>query len=556
MRVLGNLSFAGLGQIENLRVENLALDPVSPAPGSVWYNTAEGVYKGFDGTEVITFASGGNTELIVNEVNAIETSVGLNADGTFAQHTDTNYINAAESMKAADKLLDSQVKLNSDAIDVLETSSGAIAIELDATQAAAGLNADGSYTAPVGSNFVGAALNLKEAIVALDDQAKVNADGIADNAEAIDTKVSKAGDAMSGNLAFGGTSKIIGLAAGTNAGDAINKAQLDAAVAGFTWENAVDGLVEDHTAIATPITIGQRFANTTENKIFTATAAGADGATAEFDAGETLVDGAAFFDKSDETGYVFNGVELVQFTGGGQLTAGVGLVKVGNVIDVNLGAGIGQLPSDEVGIDVLVAGGLFLTVDGATASVDGAAQLSVKLDGATLSRSATGVKVSAAGVTAVELATSVAGNGIAGGAGTALNVVADTGIVVSETGVALDLEFADSRFINVDGDAMTGALMLAADPVEALEAATKQYVDALSAKLDASTFVYDGSVAGASHVVTHNLGSQFANVTVIDSANKVILPDSITFDSANQLTVGFSSAITCKVVVSGKKVVA
>ena len=55
-------------------------------------------------------------------------------------------------------------------------------------------------------------------------------------------------------------------------------------------------------------------------------------------------------------------------------------------------------------------------------------------------------------------------------------------------------------------------------------------------------------------VVTHNLGQQFTQVTVIDSTNQAIIPDSVTFDSANQLTVVFSSAINCNVVVSAPKI--
>lgn len=547
MRVLGNLTFAGLGQIENLRIQNLATDPATPAVGQMWYNTAEGVYKGFDGTTVVTFASGGNTELILNEVDAIEAAAGLEADGTFAKHTDTNYINDAATLKAADKLLDTQVKANADAITALQGAGTAMQTEVDAIETSVGLNADGTFTAPASANYIKTAASVKDAAVALDTQIKTNSDAIAANTAAIDTKVAKAGDSMNGDLAFQGTHKVIGLADPENARDAVNKSYVDNKLAGLTWENAVDTLVEDSATVnLAGKADGYRIADSTQNKIFTVVAGA-------LDAGEALVDGAAFFDKTDETGYVFNGVEITQFTGGGQLTAGVGLVKNGNVIDVNLGAGIGQLPTDEVGIDVLGTGGLFLTVDGTTASTDSAAQVAVKLDGATLSRGADGVKVSAAGISAVELATSVAGNGIAGGAGAALAVVADTGIVVSATGVALDTDFADARYVNVDGDTLTGPLVLAADPVNALEASTKQYVDALAQKLADSTFVYDGSVAGASHTVTHNLGSQFANVTVIDSANKVIIPDAVSFDDVNTLTVSFSSAITCKVVVSGRK---
>lgn len=553
MRILGNLTFAGNGVVEKLRVENLAEDPASPQAGQVWYNTASGVYKGFDGTSVVTFASGGNTETILAEVNKIEAGAGLDANGDFVAYTGKNYINGATTLADASSLLDAAVKVVADAAGTAATDIDNLETNVTNIETATGLNADGTYTATTGSNYLDSATNLKDGLVALDAAIKI-ADDAADAAQATaDLKVAKAGDTMTGNLAFGGTSKVTGLASPTAAGDAANKAYVDALASGLTWENPVSAIREDHTAFESAVTVGMRIVNSTDNKIYTATAEGVNGAAATFDGGEALVDGAAFFDKTDETGYVFNGVEIVQFTGTGQMTAGVGLVKTGNVIDVNLGAGIGQLPTDEVGIDVLTAGGLFLTVDGSAASTDTAAQLAVKLDGATLARSADGVKVAAQGITATEIATTVAGNGITGGNGAALSVVADEGIVVTADGVGLDLTFADARYINTAGDTMTGALVLAADPTADLEAATKQYVDALATKLAASTFVYDGNVANATHVVTHNLGSQFANVTVVDSANKAIIPDSITFDSATQLTVTFSSAITCKVVVSGTK---
>jgi hypothetical protein len=555
MRILGNLVFAGLGQVQNLRVENVATDPVTPMVGQVWYNTAEGFYKGYDGTTVITFASGGNTDLILEEVDRIETAAGLSETGTYAQHTDTNYINGATNLKAADKLLDAQLKTATDAAATAQGAADDAQAELDLVEAAAGLNTDGTYSAHTDTNYINGAGNLKAADKLLDTAVKNAADAASGAQSTADLKVSKSGDSMTGNLAMQ-NNKVIGVATPTDAGDAVNKAYVDAIASGLTWEAPVDGVVADHTAIGTALVAGQRFANTTDDKIYTVTADGADGATAVWNAGELLVDGAAFFDKSVEAGYVFNGAEIVQFSGLGQVTAGIGLVKTGNVMDINLGAGIGQLPSDEVGIDILAAGGLFLTVDGTAASTDSAAQLSVKIDGSTLSRSGSGVKVADAGVTETQLAASVAGAGLTGGAGAALAVGAGTGIVVDADTVALDLTYADGRYINVDGDTMTGSLTLAADPTTALMAATKQYVDSVTTALEGSTVVYDGSVASASHVVTHNIGSQFCNVTVVDSANKQIIPDSVTFDSANQLTVAFSSAITCKIVVTGKYVAA
>lgn len=106
----------------------------------------------------------------------------------------------------------------------------------------------------------------------------------------------------------------------------------------------------------------------------------------------------------------------------GALIAGTGLTLTVNTLSVNLGAGIAELPTNQVGIDLLTTSGLFTTVDGTTPSTVTGAQLAIRLDGTTLSRSASGTKVTAAGITATELATSVAGPGLSGGGGAVLAV--------------------------------------------------------------------------------------------------------------------------------------
>ena len=212
--------------------------------------------------------------------------------------------------------------------------------------------------------------------------------GTADITALVDaTYVNVSGDTMTGNLNMGGAFTVTGLAAPTGAGDAATKAYVDNAVVGLTWEAPVNSIV---TSLPATATTGDRVYNSTDNKIYTATA------TNTWDAGETLVEGAAFFDKSDETGYVGDGTGAVQFTGGGQLTAGVGLKKTGNVLDINLGAGIAELPSDEVGLDIETGKAVQLT-----SSATGG-QLTFVLDGGAasgLEQSGAGLKISAGGVT-------------------------------------------------------------------------------------------------------------------------------------------------------------
>ncbi len=71
-------------------------------------------------------------------------------------------------------------------------------------------------------------------------------------------------------------------------------------------------------------------------------------------------------------------------------------------------------------------------------------------------------------------------------------------------------------------------------------------------QVDASYYLYTGSSA-TTHTVTHNTGTQYCNVMVIDSAdNTLVIPQSITFNSANQLTVVFTVATAVKIAVVGQ----
>jgi hypothetical protein len=96
-----------------------------------------------------------------------------------------------------------------------------------------------------------------------------------------------------------------------------------------------------------------------------------------------------------------------------------------------------------------LTGGDGITVSGSNISVDHdgegltfvSTQLALELDGATLSKSVTGLKVADAGVTETQLASSVAGSGLAGGAGTPLSVNVDgQGIEISADQLTLELD--------------------------------------------------------------------------------------------------------------------
>jgi hypothetical protein len=93
---------------------------------------------------------------MLTEINAIETGAGLSVTGTYSANGSANYIGAATSLKNADDLLDAAIKTVADNLATLEsTGVDALQSELDATQTAVGLNANGSLTAFTGGNVDG-----------------------------------------------------------------------------------------------------------------------------------------------------------------------------------------------------------------------------------------------------------------------------------------------------------------------------------------------------------------------------------------------------------------
>lgn len=203
--------------------------------------------------------------------------------------------------------------------------------------------------------------------------------------------VNVTGDTMSGSLTFS-SGTVTGLAAPVNATDAATKAYVDNLTSGLSWQEPVKAIVA--TVPTTGMVAGERYLATDTNQIYTATSATATTAV-------TPADGYAIFNKTDESGWVFSGTAWVQFSGAGQIDAGIGMSKVGNVLTVNMGAGIANLPSDEVGIDLFSAtGALILTTDGSTNSTDTASKLALRLKAAGgLTQDVDGLYIPASAVT-------------------------------------------------------------------------------------------------------------------------------------------------------------
>jgi hypothetical protein len=156
------------------------------------------------------------------ELDATQAGSGLDIDGSYVVKADANYINGATSLHSATVILDGAVKSNAHslaaevtrAVTAEQTNATAIVNEsltrsaedaslqaqidslsgggtgsvtslqeeLDATQLAVGVNANGTYAPHVGSNYVDTATSTKNAITLLDAQSKVNSDAVATEA--------------------------------------------------------------------------------------------------------------------------------------------------------------------------------------------------------------------------------------------------------------------------------------------------------------------------------------------------------------------------------------
>lgn len=553
MRFIGDLNV--VGEILDMKPEKLATDPVSPSTGQMWYNTTANTLKYYDGTAVQQLSAGGDFDDF------------LRIDGTVAMTGELD-LSSTDQSASANTVAISKGHLDTELSGKEDTITGAAttitSADLTADRAVISSGTGKVAISSVTATELGYVSGVTSAI-----QTQIN--GKEDSLGY--TPVNAAGDTMTGNLAFGGTNTVTGLIAPSNGTDAATKAYVDSALAGLDFQPDVIEVQEDATLDpgAAPTTGDRYILNDTgalHANFGTITGVG-DGDIVEYDGADFVVvydvsvegSGAIAWSTNDASFQYYDGSTWSAFGGIDALVAGVGLVKSGNTLNINMGAGIAQLPTDEVGIDVFSDGGLELidpTLETASTATD--AVLAIKLNGGTLARSTSGLSVASAGITETQLATSVAGNGITGGNGTALSVVADTGISVSGTGVAFDTTFGDARYATLSGATFTGAVVLNADPTVALGAATKQYVDAVESRVTTlegqQEFGYFNQAPGSaltSHSVTHNLGTQYCHVTVIDSSDQIVIPQDVTFDSANALTVTLSSAEAVRIIVTAVK---
>lgn len=257
--------------------------------------------------------------------------------------------------------------------------------------------------------------------------------------------------------------------------DAANKNYVDSAIVGLEWKAAVKAatllpgnmalsfaagsIIDGYTLVAGDRILIKNQADATTNGIYVVQASGAPvrasdaSTTAELNNATVFVtDGTANADTgwtqtTPEPVVGTSAIVFQQFTGAGTYTAGTGLQLIGNTFSAQLGAGIGELPTGEIGVDLLgeATSALILTTDGSARSTDASAQLALLLGSAGgLTQDATGLYIPAAGVANAMLAHSSMGIDVDGGGASSIalggsitfNGSSGQGVVTSVSGTA------------------------------------------------------------------------------------------------------------------------
>jgi len=205
-------------------------------------------------------------------------------------------------------------------------------------------------------------------------------------------------------------SQIKDLAEPTDPQDAANKAYVDARAAGLDPKESVrvastgnidisTGLVDSTVIDGVTVSTGDRVllkdqTDASENGVYVVVASGAASRATDFDEPQEVTSGVFFFVEEgasgDNRGFVLTSdggqqsvgtddLNFVQFSGAGQITAGDGLDKTGDVLSVNTANGI-EVSSDNVQLAASVAGD-GLTYNSGVLDVNGTAdRISVAAD--------------------------------------------------------------------------------------------------------------------------------------------------------------------------------
>ena len=377
-------------ELRNARVQNLASDPATPVAGQIYYNTATNDLKFFDGTSWSTVAVGSDLSFAAPSTLAVG---GTNVEGvatTAARSDHVHALPAFGSVTAQTSYGSSSGDGSATTIARSDHTHGTPALTNDTptTQAVGDTAAVGTATAPARADhkhampsfgnvtgqtsFGSSAANGSSASIARADH--THGTPAHDAAAHSAIKVSDLA-APSTSVDFG-AQKITNLATPTSATDAATKGYVDAAVAGVDWKQSVraastaniatlsGALTVDGVSLVAGDRVLVKNQDTASDNGVYVVAAGSWARSTDANENSEVTSGFAVFVEEGtvnaDSGWVLTtdgsitvgSTELtfVQFTGLGQVTAGDGLTKNGNVLNAVGGTGI-AVAADSIAVD-------------------------------------------------------------------------------------------------------------------------------------------------------------------------------------------------------------
>lgn len=340
-----DLDFSGVGKIIRALMNPVSSDPGSPAVGEVWFNSTEDRLKVNTGGGIVSLAT------------TADTGSGVPASTWDAQ----TYVKAiSDDTPVAQVVGPSEVVGRRAAGDLGIISYANLLADLEAL----GITAD-----TLGTSSEADVLNRANHTGTQDHTTISDFDaGVQTNR--LDQMAAPTADVDLNSQ------KVINLATGTNPGDAVNKQQLDNAVAGLSWKEAVRAAstanltlsgtqtVDTVSLVANDRVLVKNQTSANQNGIYIVQAGSWVRAT-DADTEDDLRGATVFVEEGGQAGTAWTlttdapitvdttDLDFVQFGGGEVYTAGDGLTLTGNDFDVGAGTGI-SVAADSVSVDTAV----------------------------------------------------------------------------------------------------------------------------------------------------------------------------------------------------------
>jgi hypothetical protein len=562
MLINGNLDI--LGFIRGLKPDTRATDPEGAELSSslVWINSEEGLLKWYDGTIIHALADAASLEAFLSKDGGTMT-------GALVLHADATNEMEATTLQQLEAGLDTK----QDSVTGAATTITGNNLTADSVLIS---NGDGKVAV---SSITATELGyLNDVESNIQDQI----DGKQANLGF--TPVNVSGDTLTGNLNFGGTHTVTNVRAPSDATDVVRLIDIENLTADLDFQADIVGIIADDTT--QPVTTAPTGVDAVRYIILDSENIHEDFGTivgledndiVEYDGENWFVaydvsergPGVLVWNRETARWKKFDGTVWTEHGGLSGVTTAAGLDKDGNTIMVKFGGGTTVSAAGGVSVDLATSRGLAL-VDPTTGEVstgEDAVLAAVLRSNAGLDFTENGLGIANEGVTIRTINADVVGNGLQGGAGTALSIKLDgTTLAVDSEGLKLG-DISDSYLSRTAENASLAGQISVPAPTADSSIANKKYVDDIESELSddigavgelvsGSHMVYDGTATTTdTFIVTHNMGNKFVNVVVYDENDSMIIPDSVVLTDNNNVTVTLESPQKVRIVVTGRKTV-